>query len=103
MAEVTRTIVAENQYTDPISAGTMESNTFYQALNLSIYGAAIVAQVDVERSFDGGASWRIVESYTDESVERIIDEIEGDAMYRIGVATGNFTSGIIVCRLGRPD
>ena len=90
MAEtVTRAIDGQNQYTDSLS---ITSKPF----SLSIAGT-FVATVFVQRSFDGGANWHDVASYTT-AIEDAGNEPVG-AWYRVGVKTGGYTSGTVTVRL----
>ena len=86
----TAAITAENTFT----TGVKYTGHF----NLSIWGT-FVATVFVQRSFDGGTTWLDVASYTT-AIEDYGFEQE-DAMYRIGVKTGGFTSGTVNVRLGQ--
>ena len=96
MPNLSKAITAQNVWTDPVSVNAPESargNDF----NVSIWGT-FVATVTVQRSFDQGATWLDVASYT-APIEDIGFEPEA-AMYRIGVKTGGFTSGTVNVRIG---
>lgn len=59
--------------------------------NVSIAGT-FEATVTVQRSYDDGAVWRDVEAFT-APVERVGREPEDTVVYRVGIKTGQFTSG----------
>jgi hypothetical protein len=87
------------------TASITAQNTFSTAaqlegyFNLSISGT-FVATVTVQRSPDN-STWRDVDTFTAPSEEV---GFEPEFMwYRIGVKTGDFTSGTVVIRLGRED
>lgn len=88
---VSATITAQNTFTDPLRIYKGERGSISVAGNFS-------GTVTLERRLDG-QNWRRVDSWTapteksyyaDESVE-----------IRIGVRTGDFTSGSVEVRLGR--
>ena len=86
---VTKTISAENIFSDSLS---VPANQF----SISVSGT-FVATVTLQKSYDG-TNWNDVEQFTYAS-EWIATEPEG-ASYRIGVKTGDYTSGTITVRLG---
>ena len=67
--------------------------------NLSISGT-FVATVNVQRSEDG-TTWRNVDAWTAPSEEVGYDPILN--YYRVGVATGNYTSGTVVASMNGYD
>jgi hypothetical protein len=69
--------------------------THYYNLSLEFIGAATIA---LQRSFDGGAHWKTISTYTG-SVESVDYEPEEGVQYRL-VCTA-FTSGPILCRLSQ--
>jgi hypothetical protein len=84
---VTRSITAENQFTDAIKL----SGPF----DFSVAGT-FVATVTVQRSYDN-STWRDVDTFNSPSEEYGYQpEI---AWYRAGVKTGGFTSGTVVVTL----
>ncbi len=91
VAIVTRSIAAENQFTDSVRL-----TGFF---NISLSGTWS-ATVTVQRSFDKGDTWFDVESFT-VNTEQYGFEAEFGVYYRVGVKTGNFTSGTVVMRLSR--
>lgn len=80
-------------------------NTFTTAVQLEGYfnvsiSGTFTATVTLQRSFDN-STWRDVDSWTAPAEEVGMEpEI---CWYRIGVKTGNFTSGTVSVRLGRED
>ena len=87
------------------SASITAANTFTTAarlegyLNVSISGT-FVATVTVQRSIDN-STWVDVDTWTAPTEDY---GFEPELMwYRIGVKTGEFTSGTAVVRLGRED
>ncbi len=91
VAVITRSIAAENLFTDSVKL-----TSFF---NISLSGTW-VATVTVQRSFDQGNTWFDVESFT-VNTEQYGLEPEHGVYYRVGVKTGNFTSGTVVTRLSR--
>jgi len=87
----TRTISAQNLYTDAVEV------TGY--FNLSISGTW-VATVTVQRSFDGGSTWYDVDTWTINTQEYGLEPEHG-VQYRIGIKTGEYTSGDCVVRLSQ--
>ena len=67
--------------------------------NLSISGT-FVATVTVQRSEDG-STWRNVDTWTTPSEEVGYDPILN--YYRVGVATGGYTSGTVVASMNGYD
>lgn len=86
----TKTITAENSFTDPVRL-----TGFF---NLSI-GGTFVATITVQRSFDEMATWQDVDTFTAPTEDYGMEpEV---CWYRAGVKTGNFTSGSAKVRLGQ--
>ena len=97
---VTADITGANEFSASISPKTQTSfgieNTGY--LNVSISGT-FTATVSLQRSFDGGTTWRTRTTYTTATETNVFDH-EARVLYRLGVETGNFTSGTVSVRLG---
>lgn len=88
---VSSSITAQNTYT---------SNLEVQGyVSLSVSGIAGGSIVTVQRSFDGGSTWKDVETYTTD-IETYGFEPE-PVTYRVGVKSGEFGSGTVAVRLGR--
>ncbi|KKM81958.1 hypothetical protein LCGC14_1324520 [marine sediment metagenome] len=85
----TKTVTAANQ----MSSSVVLTGYF----NLSISGTW-VATVTVQRSFDSGDTWFNVDTFTENTQEYGL-EPERNVYYRVGVKTGDFTSGEVVLRL----
>lgn len=93
-AVVTRTITAENQFSDALTLRVGEK------ASISINSTAISATLHVQRTFDGGTTWLDVKSYTANAQETY--EADEPCSIRIGCKTGNFTSQTaLVVRLGK--
>ena len=97
---VLKTITAEDTYTDAVKVACKQfekTDPRNGYLNISVSGT-FVASVILQRSFDNGTTWKTVETFTGEK-ESAITDYENDVLYRLGVATGGFTSGTIAVRL----
>ena len=80
-------------------------NTFSDGLyvegdfSFSISGT-FVGTVTVQRSFDAGATWRDVDTFT-APIETAGYDGEPIVVYRAGIKTGDHTSGTASVRIGR--
>lgn len=83
-------ITAENIFCDLI---IIDNRKF----NVRIMGTW-VAIVTVQRKLKGDAAWEDVESFTENGAYVGCDPEKG-VSYRIGVKTGNFTSGTVSTRI----
>lgn len=89
------------------SANVAAQNTFCEdaefdyrrPFNLSVSGTW-AGTVTLQRSFDNGSTWVDVWSTTS-NVETAVESIESGVLYRLGIKSGNYTSGTAVCRLGQ--
>lgn len=90
LGRVEKTITAEDVFCDPI---TIDCRKFNVRL-----GGVWVATVTVQRKLKGDYEWEDVETFT-ENGAYVGDEPEKGTSYRIGVNTGDFTSGIILTRI----
>ena len=88
MANVTKSIGAQNTFTDKIRLNA--------DFNVSISGTW-AGTVTLQRSFNGGA-FVDVETFT-ANAEQTGKEVEGGIDYRIGIKTGEYTSGTAEVRL----
>jgi hypothetical protein len=71
-------------------------------LNISISGETSGSVVTLQRSFDGGSTWKNVwdtGAMANKVEESLIDKSKG-VLYRIGVKNGNYSSGSVTVRLG---
>ena len=85
-----KTITAQNSFTTPVRL-----TGFF---NLSIVGT-FVATITVQRSFDEMATWNDVDTFTKPTEDWGMEpEV---CWYRVGVKTGEFTSGSASVRLGQ--
>ena len=84
-----KSITAENQFTDSI-------DTKSGGLAVSVSGfsdsPAFSGTVTLQRSFDNGSTWRDVATYTADAEKSIDVPVDG-IFYRLGVKTGDYTSG----------
>lgn len=92
MPSTTKAITAANTYSDALDVGPLGPY-----FNVSVWGT-FSATITLQRSFDEGVTWLDVTSYTAPK-EDVIHEPER-ALYRLGIKTGNFTSGTANVRLG---
>lgn len=88
---VSRSITAENLYTDAI--------LLVGYFNLSISGTW-AGTVTVQRSFDSGSTWHDVDTWTENTQEYGL-EPENGTQYRAGIKTDEFSSGTCVVRLSQ--
>lgn len=92
MTSATQSITAQNTWTDSVCP-------YFEggAVNYSISGTWS-ATVTIQRSFDDGSTWFEVTTFTSND-QGLIDDDNKNVIYRIGVATGDFTSGTVVVGL----
>ena len=82
------------------------ANTFCPAIpmnqdatfNISVWGI-FVGTVTLQRSFDGGTTWLNVTNYSVPTEDQG-HENETGVLYRLGIMTGNYTSGTANVRIG---
>ena len=94
---VSSSIAAQNTFTDPIRVtGVGSSRTF--TVNIS---GTWSATVSLQRSIGDDASWEDTgTTYTSNTVVTFADGLDNQIIYyRLGVKTGNYTSGTAVCSL----
>jgi hypothetical protein len=96
MAAVTKDISAENTFTENISP--MYNNPS-GALNLSISGTW-EGTVTLQRSFDEGENWYDVDEFT-LNIQTLLADYELGVRYRVGIKTGDYTSGTASVRLSK--
>ena len=87
---------AQNSFTTP---SYFMSYEWRNMIDLSVSNT-FVGTVTLQRSFDDGTNWLDVESYT-EPIEKIIENPSQSVKWRVGVKTGDFTSGTIDLRLSQ--
>lgn len=86
----------ENQFTIPSYFRAREWAP--SKIDLSVSGT-FTATVSLQRSFDG-STWHTVEEYT-VPTEKIIENPTQSVKWRLGIITGDFTSGTAVVRLSQ--
>lgn len=93
---VSANIAAENTFTNTIEVtGVSTSRSFTVSLT-----GTWVATVTLQRSFDDGASWIDVTTYTVNTSTTYSDGLDNQiVLYRIGVKTGAYTSGTVAATL----
>lgn len=87
--------------TKQASASLTAQNTFCTAID--VLGQAVfsvsgtwVATVTLQRSHDNEVTWMDVQDYTGNFEITLEDKV--GSMYRVGVKTGNYTSGTVVIK-----
>ncbi len=86
-----------------VSSSISGANTFTEdaefdhrrSFNLSVSGTW-AGTVTLQRSFNNGSTWLDVYSTTG-NVETVVENVESGVLWRLGIKTGNFTSGTAVC------
>lgn len=98
---VTATATAENTFTDWISPTNQipRSDKGHGRLNMSISGT-FVATVTLQRRFADDQTPKAVNTYTATAEQSVVD-YEPGVEYRVGVATGGYTSGSVSLRLSK--
>ena len=94
-AEITAVLTAENTFTTP--AVSFEPQSVF---NVSVSGITGTTIVTLQRSFDGGATFRDTDSF-DADTEGVGDNAEENTLWRIGVKTGDYDTGTVTVRLGQ--
>jgi len=85
-------ITAENIFTDPIRVTGIDSGRIF-AVNIS---GTWSATVTLQRSVGDVGDWTDVEDYTVNTIKSFDDTLDNQIIYyRLGVKTGNFTSGSV--------
>lgn len=93
---VTKSISTANDFTDEIEVTGTDSS---RVINIVVTGT-FTATWHLQRSFDGGASWLDVTSGTAPTATSFNDGLNNSAvLYKLGVKTGNYTSGTLLCSL----
>lgn len=97
---VTRSVSADNTFSDTIEVTGVGST---RAFTIVVSGT-FVATWHLQQSFDGGSSWLDVSSSTTTSSSSYNDGLTNSTvLYRVGVKTGNYTSGTLVMSLSYPS
>jgi len=82
---------AANTWTDPVP--------ILGPFNLSLSGTW-AGTITLQRTFDGGTTWRDVATYT-ANIEDAGHEPELGVLYRAGFKTGEYTSGTAIVRISQ--
>lgn len=101
--EVSVSVTAENTFTDAIKVTGVDGTTALRAFTVDISGAW-TATVTLQRSFDSETGpWTDVKTWTANATVSYDDKLDNTiAWYRIGVKTGDFTSGPVALDLNFP-
>jgi hypothetical protein len=92
-AIVTRTVDAENEFTDPIYLRATRQSGSYRGV-VRIVGTSFVGTIELQARLSGESTFVPFKEYTANVLENI--ELFAPMELRIGVATGDFTSGSAV-------
>ena len=101
-AETTKSIGAQNLFTDWLQMRALETNL----MDLSISGLAD-STVTVQRTYDAGVTIKDIAQYTvadviNGDVEKVIEgSFNRNARYRAGIQTGDYGSDTVVITLAR--
>ncbi len=95
ITEVTASITAQNTWTSSFAP-----DPGIGFINISIEGTGWSATVTLQKSRDGGSTWHDVATWT-AIIQTTLTDLQRDVLYRIGVDTGDFTSGTIPVALGK--
>ena len=87
MSSKNRSITAQNQFTDDVGVASPSND-----IGVAIEGT-FVATVTVQYKHPGQTAWQDLATYTAPAAFNIIP-VDG-LVYRIGVKTGDFTSGTV--------
>lgn len=93
-------ITEEDNYTDDIKVSGSVADV--RVVNVIVNGT-FTATVTLQRSYDGGLSFVDVETYTGDTGKSFTDPTVGqDVYYRLGVKTGDFSSGTVELQISTP-
>lgn len=93
---VTKEITSENDFSETIEVEGSGNRRIFTITRSGTFTATITLQ----RSFDEGATFEDVETYTTAGSKSLDDGLDNtNVLYRIGVKTGNYTSGTITVSL----
>ena len=96
---VTQSITAQNTFTDAIRVTGVDSTRVFTITLSGLTGTS--STVTLQRSFDSDSGpWTDVQNYTVDTTTTYDDGLDNQiAWYRIGVKTGNYSSGTIIATL----
>ena len=94
---VTASITAENTFTNAIRITGVEADRIFTIQAIGSFTATVTLQ----RSLDSESGpWTDVETYTTSTIKTLDDSLDNQiAWYRIGVKTGDYTSGTVTATL----
>lgn len=95
---ILKTVTAENQFSDALKIPALTDPQKKTAFSLDIWGT-FVAIVTLQYSFDNEVTWLDLDPSFTEPGRFLGNEIESNIKYRVGVKTGDFTSGPVQLRL----
>lgn len=90
---VTASITNANSFTEQAELD------YRRPFNVSVSGT-FSATVALQRSFDGGSTWLTVWTTTT-AAELVVDTVEPGTLWRLGVRTGDYTSGTVAARVSQ--
>ncbi len=90
-AKVTATLTAQNTFTDFVA---LRGNG-----DISVSGISD-STVTVQRSFDGGSTFKDIEAFTAD-FERTVDASEQGTLYRVGIKTGDYGTDTVLCEISQ--
>lgn len=97
---VTRSITAQNTFSNEIRITGVDSSRIFTIIVTGLSGTG--STVTLQRSLDTTGNWEDVtsESYTVDTTKTYDDGLDNQIVYyRIGVKTGDYSAGTIVCTL----
>lgn len=97
---VTSSITAQNTFTNEIRITGVDSSRIYTVIISGLTGTG--STVTLQRSLDEPGNWEDVpaSSWTADTTQTIDDSLDNQIVYyRIGVKTGDYAGGTIVCTL----
>lgn len=97
---VTRSITAQNTFSNEIRITGVDASRIFTILVTGLTGTT--SEVNLQRSLDEPGNWEDVsgEAYTTDQTKTYDDGLDNQIVYyRIGVKTGDYVSGTIVCTL----
>lgn len=95
---VTRSVTAQNQFSNPIEITGVGSDREFAIVITSLTGTSTT--ITLQRSFGAPGTWIDVTAYTDDFAGSTNDGLDNqDVFYRIGCKIGDFSSGTIALEL----
>lgn len=95
---VTSSITAQNTFTNSIISTGVDAARAFSIQITGLTGSG--STVTLQRSFDAGASWYDVTTYTTDQTTTFDDGLDNQIIYyRLGVKTGDYGAGTQVCTL----